>query len=81
MAVRYIKQRDNVNCGPVAIINFLKASGIETSPEIRKAIIHFCRKSGYYGTARKDFFTTLHLVKKMYFPKGSKVMYNNHSTL
>ena len=64
---RYVKQRDKFSCGPVAIMNVLKWSGMEFSHEyLRDWAGGLCECGPPDGTAHKKFEKGLRQASKAY---------------
>ena len=56
---RYIKQRDQYRCGPVAVINTLKFLGVSITYKSLPIIQELCKCANPHGTDRYDFENAL----------------------
>lgn len=70
--IRYVIQKDNINCGPLSILNMLKWCGYNATRKYLKDLKTYC-KTTKYGTENKNISQTLKRYKNIKFKKINKV--------
>ena len=70
--VRYLAQKDNINCGPVSILNVLKWCGYNATKKYLKDLKIYCNTTKA-GTRSKKISSTLNRYKNIRFKRINKI--------